>query len=739
MFKQSRVMISKTFFVTLLTVLTVQFSNIAAIAQYVDPVSASVGIGIDGINPDAYGGTDETKARRRYLYNLGSNDISAEIENSLQKKLYREEINRRQLIDSKNAYQVINAARELSLMIMETLDTQKVDANRATQLAQFAAKLIAMKPLPPSIKISSDVLDNPKGDEKTETLANEYAEERAGRMNLHKKLLIADIIFIMHEGRADVSDIELQRIDKYATEIIKKTYHGESVGSGEYLGTNLARLLKREDVLKKRTDIRYAEIIKKELRTQYNLFLENYIGDTVAFEDHKNKVVTQKVSNGDEILTRYMARGSLQISWAAIPQNLRLRWKARFKTLIGTPLAGIFYGNENDMEKKITLWMRFKDYVAQSGFLRKGFSHIGSFTVLTDPVTKEKAVYVYHNIPNDVADVTQEEVRTGGLVRVPLKQFINPSHHVGTYLVKRDPVRFHKWAMKSKETIGYQKEFFKLNKVSFDGVLPVKTDQETTWKTEITEEEFNKLHSKKNPKVFTEQAMDRYMGKLYQYLTERGLAFHWPEAPLDFLMPDSIYCDLTLDTANREINGFSLNEYKSQWHWVLKLMASVGKLGDWFKKNPGFEKVGEMLLSLPQVEKAKSMMKLDISAPNNSAIQDDKDGRLIKFPKRSHEQRQKSSYDFYDPVNRAFADEIELKYKFSRFDHRSFDPISSANAAMGEHEYRETMRASVGLKNPKGFSTERIAKFATDKAKPIYLQEMQEHQAQQCPAVFKTK
>ncbi len=726
MLKQIKNMTSKTTYFLMVTVVAMQSATISVLAQASDSTNLSVGIGVNGKNPDAYGGTYETKVRRKYLYNLGSNDVSAEIEESLQKKLYRGEINRRQLIDNRNAYQVVNAARELSLLIMESLDTQRVDTRRATELAQFAAKLIAMKPLPPSIKISSDILEMKDGEEKIEALAKENAKEREIRMNEHKKLLISDIVWIMHQGRLDMNAAELQRIDKYATEIVVKMYHGDSVGNGEYLGTNLARLLRREEVLKARTDISYTQIMKDELRTQHKLFLENYIGDTVAFENKQGQVVYEKVSRGDEILTRYLARGSLQISWAAIPANLRLRWKARYEKMLGNPLSGLFYGKESDLDGKLTFWMGIKDRIAQSGVLRQGFSHIGVFEVLVDPSTQEKAVYVYHNIPNDVADVTQEEVRTGGLVRVPIGKFINPAHHIATYIAKMDDAKFYQWAMKSKKKNGYQKEFYRLNKITLNGVLPEKTSEETTWKTTISQEDYNKLYSEQSPKVLKEKVMNLYMNKLNEYLTQRGITFHWPEPPLDFLMPEALYCNLTLDAAMREGAGLSLDEYGSQWHWVLKRIANIADIGEWLKKDSRTEKIGNWLLGLPQVEKAKKTMKLDILAPINTAVQDYMDGKTILFPTRTPGQRVKSDYATYDPINIDFANALSSKSTLSRFDHKKFDVVSEGVANMNDHHYVRTLRSEDGLKNPKDLAEE-IAKSTTEKAKVIYMDEMKQH------------
>lgn len=731
---------AKAFFVPVLTVLTVQTVSLTAYTQQA----------IHPTEQNAHQQKDVTSARRQYLGNLGFNDIPQEIRKRLQAGQWKGEMNRRQMVTSAEAYEVVNAARELSLLMMKEIDARGVDEAKKKELARFAAKMLALKPESPPTNYPSEITEMKHGLARDEALVEWLAKQRAPQMTEQKARLLSDIASLIYDGNINGKEAALEHMDKMLTVIIDRMYHDDTIGNAKYLGRALSLLLVREDVVEQRAEIAkgnnwdkansYYRMMGTELRSKYNLFLENFIGDSIRLPDPKQENgVLRKIVNGAQLLTRNLSKGSLQISWAVIPKNLIARWKARFKGLIGTPLASALYVENEDLEKGITLSMRIRDRLAQWGALREGLSHITYLQVLEDPETGIKVVRVIDNYPNMIADLTQEEVRTGGTRFTYLEQVVDMSHHSAVYIATPKAKELQQWSQENLAKNGYKAEFAPSTVLKLSGVTPVKSDQIETWKTRITEADFYALHSEKNPEKLTKNLMQRFVKGL-EDTVYRGVTFHWID-PLNFLLVDMEACSQTGAMEFMATTGLPLEKNPSTWHWALRSAAFVGKVGKYLKTVNGFESVGEKLLKLPQVQKAMSMTEIYISAPNNLPMQDFMEGKMYYLGSKTFEQRAASPYedqDSYREKDFELTREILKRVKTTVYDHTRFDPILNAGAAIRAIEFGVVMRASRGLKTV-GFSEDRIAEKATEEGKKLVLKEMLEHQSKMCQGVFANK
>lgn len=644
--------------------------------------------------------------RRQFLFNLGFNDVPAIIKTHLQNRDYLTELNRRQMQANIESYEVINAARELSILILNNRPAD--DA-----LALFSAKMLALKPLSPTTDYPTNILKMPEGEEREEALVEWLREARIQQMNSHKSKILSDIVTLLYGTEITDHKKDIKQIDNYLTTIIECLYLDDTIGNGRYFGRALTALMLREDLLRPHDQRGFKKVISEELTKRYALNLNNFFGDTMVFQspDGEKK---HKIENGTMMLSRNLSSGSLTISWAAIPKKLKARWKARFAGLIGTPLAKPFYVTPQDTSEGISLWMRIRDRIAQGGILREGFSHISYYIIKEDPKSGIQMPMVVDNYPNRVFDETLEYVRTGGTRLTFPEQVIDPSHHAAVYFSNPIAEKTQEWSQKSVTKNGYEAEFFPSIEVELDGTEPVKNDRVVNWKTTITRDEFENLHGEQNAKKLSKNIWQRYADGLIESVYQ-GWIFHWPD-PYDFYLIGATYCSQLGDMVMRKFVGMPLEASESVWHWALRYIANIGKLGEKLKANASTKKIGEKLLKLPGVEKAMKMTGIKIIAPTSLVLQPFMKGEFIRFGSRTPEQRAQSSYMFneYREEDPKLTTTLDSKIKLNRFEDRPRNYVLDYGAAMRDFEYGTVMRASNGLKTLK-FSTETMAEIGTAK------------------------
>jgi len=665
--------------------------------------------------PQAKAQSDTIEAQREFLFNLGFNDVPAIIQERLNRKAYLTELNRRQMEANVIAYEVINASRELALLILNdsNLDRSQLDSAKAKQLSLLAAKMLALKPLAPATDYPSEILSMSEGKAKEEALVNWLHDQRVEQMNAQKNRILSDLVSVLYDKNVDANSTKIRRIDKLLTTVVERMYMDDTIGNGKYFGRALTALLLREEKLSGDKQSTVTKTISEELTGRYNLYLENFFGDTMTLPTPKgNKKFT--VENGTMMLTRNLSAGSLQISFAAVPKGLYDRWRARFKGIIGTPLAGPLFVNPEDTKNGINLWMRVRDRIAQGGILREGYSHIVYFEIKEDAATGIKMPRVIDNYPNRVFDTTGEYVRTGGTRFTYPEQVIDLSHHAAVYFANPNPEKIKEWSIKSRSENGYQSEFFPSTELELDGVTPIKSKKVANWKTEISQSEFENIHSEIDAKKLSKNIWKRYAEGLEQTVYD-GWTFHWPD-PYDFYLIGATYCSQLGDMVMRKYVGIPLEQNTSVWHWSLRFLANIGKLGEKLKNVSGFEKIGESLLKLPSVGKAMKITGIKIISPTSLVLQPYMEGESFRFDSKSPEQREASSYmigDYREKDPRLTSDLVS-RLNLTQFTNRVRNYVLDYGAAMRDFEYGIVMRASRGIKT-NGFSAEAMAEIGSQK------------------------
>lgn len=661
---------------------------------------------------------DVDKQRREFLFALGFEDYSTELQRLLDEHAYPHELARRQMEANRIAYQAVNASRELAILVAAEigLSASTMYNERFAKLARLTAKILAMEPLSPPTVYPSEILGIANERERHIAMANWLRKDRKARMEEHKNGLLSDLVEVVYEGKINAdpnfgNKEKIKRMDRMLTTIIERMYLDDTTGANKYLGRALAALLLREESLGGNGSNKMWKQISAELEGSYHLYLENYIGDTLVFDTPGGKE-TYKVVNGTMVLTRYLANGSLQISYAAVPKPYLTMWKARLKKIIGTPFASKFYISGEDVSDGITFQERVKDWVAQSGWLREGFSHIGYGQVLRHEGTGISITRILDNYPSRVFDTTGKYVHTGG-VRIGFpEQFINRSHHSAVYMTTPDPVKFQAWAREFVAKNGYKSEFFPSKAVELEGIVPVDNQNIRTWKTEISEAEWTQLHQIANAAEFSAEAWKRFTDILVKMML-RGVIFHWPD-PYNFYLENATYCSQLGEMGMLQAIGVPLEQTKSTWHWLLKTLAAVGRDAGFLKKL-GLNKLGDKILGLEMVQKAMKTTQIPIISPTSLALQPYNKGRTIKFRGNTLETRAQRGYypDAYR-ANSRLIQQLQQALDLTRPGEGVANYPLDYGAAMAELDYAQVLRGAREIPT-QGLSEEVFAEIGTEK------------------------
>lgn len=664
---------------------------------------------------------NQEKEQRDFLFRLGFNDVSSIIREKLNNKEYATELNRRQMMANIKAYEVINASRELSISILNEV-TKNPSKKRVDQLGLFVAKMLALKPLSPSIDYPSSILNIQDENKREERLVEWLHSERILQMNEHKKRLLSDLVTLLYDNDVASHVVEIKRLDQLLSQIVQCMYLDDTLGNGRYFGRALLALTLREEKLSGGNFIGLKEKIKIELKGRHNLYLENFVGDEMVLATPKGEK-TVKIVNGTMMLSRNLSAGSLNISMSAVPKNFSDRWKARAQGLIGTPFAHFLYVEPEDMNNGITLGMRIRDRIAQSGLLRMGYSHIVYYQVLEDPQTGIKMSRVIDNYPNRVYDVTGKYIRTGGTRLTFAEQVIDTSHHSAVYFSNPVPEKVKEWSQLSVEKFGYQPEFSEAVELQLDdsGTVPVKNDRVSRLKTDITKAQFEKLHSEQDAKKLSDEIGQRFALGLVETVYE-GTIFHWPD-PYNFYLQAATYCSQLGDIVMRKKVGIPLEFHESQWNFFVTGFATAGDVGAFLEKN-GLEVIGQKIQDSKAVKTAQLLSTVKIIAPITLALQPFMNGRGYVFVARTPEQKVQSSYliNNYREANVNTTNAIQQLVPLVNYNNVSTNIILDYGAAMRDIEYGIVMRASQGIKTPH-ISSEVVAALAVKKAMPAFLGE----------------
>jgi hypothetical protein len=637
-------------------------------------------------------------ARRQFLFNLGFNDISMEFRTRLKNGQYQHALNRRQMEANVIAYEAVNAARELSIFMLEEIgfDENQVNSKKAKALSLFAARMIALKPNPSPIDFPSAILSIKNEEAQIKAVVDWLHDQRVIRMNEHKARLLSDVVHLTYGNQIDSKKTQIRRMDQLLNTLIERMYLDDTTGSNAYFGRALTALLLRDEILA-HDGSPIKNWIQDELLHHYGRRLENYFGDQLNI-DTPAGLEKVKIVDGSIGLTRIPQMGSFMISVATIPKNIIARWKARFKGLVGNPIAPFFFTGNATEDSRLDIWERIRDWISHGGIVSKGFSHIVYYQIMQDPETGIIMPRIIDNYPSHLADDTSIYVRTGGTRFTYPEQVVDMSHHSAVYVGTPNPQKLSDWAQEYVKSHGYQKSFFPSSQVELkDGSVLQKNNQLVEWQTTISHDEFQKIHSESNRLKHGNEILKRIAQGLEQSVYE-GWVFHWPES-YGFYIECATYCSQLEEVVSRKFVGIPAEQTKSTWHWLLKALAAVGTWAENRPHDSYLKGLGQKIVDIEFVKKAMRLTKIDIFAPSSIATQPYMTGKAYRLPPKTFEQRAhgKFSSGQYIESNSKLTDRLVSELNLTQMGQSSRNFSLDYSAALSELDRIKILRASFGM------------------------------------------
>jgi|GEM_PF-4578238 hypothetical protein len=661
-------------------------------------------------NSTTFDASPEANELREFLYRLGFEDLSAQIKATQKSEGSMNEMTRRQQEQNYRSYQTINASRELAILVFQSVQASLKNQKDLDLFIDFTAKMLDLHRIPPTTNYPAEIMNIPHDEAKSIVLADWLAKQRRKVMAQQTTDIVADILTVTKQTQS-LDDALTRRLFSLTGVIVDRMYFDSLIGDTKFLGRALAGLLARYAHQNDRPDIMKA--LSKSARSK-GQYLQNFIGTTWIIED-KSGLRRVPVENGSMILTRYMDFESLAISIGAFPSKFKDLFRAQSQGMRGNFLAAPFFVEPEDLADGLKLSHKIKNAISQSDvFFNSGLSHIGWVNVKEDPSTGIKMSWTFDCYGQMVADLTSSESNKGGVRLSGLEQFLNPSHHSRIYIGHIDPAKYYKWSQQTVEKLGYPKDG-----VLFEATVPVLKDGVFTvdekapldpWKTEISEKDFFELHRVQNTETWYKTVSTRFTNQMTRFITQ-GVFFQWIEDGV--YLKGGAYCSQIGELAMAVANGLSLEQNPTRWHPIVAIVASIGRFAQTMIDHKILPKIAEKVLNNPEVQKALTLQKMNVIAPNSMAAQSFMKGASYALKTRTIEERAKWEYEPYHPYDSKFSQELDQHFDNRRFHLARFNPVEKAAANIMDIEYGYVMRAVRGG-NTSGVDTEYVAEHGSD-------------------------
>ena len=506
---------------------------------------------------------------REFLMRLGFEDYSSQIKANRKKGTGIGTASESVLKFNQGRFEVVNYSRELSLLIMDSLD----DSN-LSKIIDLDAKLLNLIPFEPPSKFPAEVLAK-HGKELEDAKTKYMVEVTKQYISEHGELVLSDILDAMYGAEklkeiAKNKDAELlktiKRIQSLVRKIVTFTYLDAEMGHTHFLSRALTANLYRYAQLEKQPKM--IDQIQAAAKKQGHV-IENYIGDTLHLKNNEGKVQQLTLQNGDFIMERSQGREAGDITFAARP-GLKNQWRASQLKLLGQ-VWGEILPLEYELESTqltATEFMRMR--LSEKEFATRGFSHVGLANVLEDEETGIKMLWAIDNYPNAI----EGGIRLSGI----LEQFAPPGPNLKFGMARYDSKKFWKFAQKQMKEQGYTKVVWSGEKefIGKDGVsVPQKPPVPDNWESSITEDEYKKLHTvpEKDAAEWHKKInhlMTEYIR--HKMLTEDGIGFAYGFSNYK----GRTYCSQTVLMAALQSTGLELQPIKDRWNLIAKAMKKLG-------------------------------------------------------------------------------------------------------------------------------------------------------------------
>lgn len=572
---------------------------------------------------------------REFLFELGMTDVAKDIREAMAAGRTWSATTAIQQEHNLKTYEAMNAARELSILLMDRMQGRFGSAEGQKHLAELAAYLLSQQPINPVKKPPTEIESLPE--EQRAQAFDEYLKRTLRQtMEEHTRVLVADLSLYLYgnetlkaakEGRLSTEQSnEMQRtmdqLYKLGQQTIERMYMDHQVGQTRFAGRAFAALVARQGELRNQ----YEATMKllQSATSRHGLHIENFLGTEWLLNSADGKG-TQRipVDTLNFVMTRAVNMESSMIPWGAQP-DMSLRDRAIRNGLVGNPLSAALVVDADAVKDGYSALDAIKDKAFFTK-LNSGFSHIGYVVVQSANNSKIKMSWVVDNYPHPLADA-EESVKgakhnPGGLRFAGLEQFYATSHHSRIVVAAQNADLIHKMAMERVRQKGVPKAGGRafapktfVMKPDADGKPTVQTDKEaveTEWKIEASQAQLDHLYSIKDPKLFWKTLQDMTVSQFKSNIV-RGMTFLWI-TPHGRYQLGGGYCSGTLTTVMGQAAGFDPEFKPSRWITLLKIVATGYDLAESQKWTAitGNDTLKNLVLQ----------SKMDIIAPSSLAAQ----------------------------------------------------------------------------------------------------------------------
>jgi len=504
--------------------------------------------------PAAFDGSRDVRGEYEdFLRKLGFRDYSAKIAETL-KSPNLAPLQRKVLTYNARRYRVMDAARELSAEVMAGVAAQGNSPESMERATELAARLISLQPLEPPSSLPAEISKKDK-----DGIVSWMIDVTVQKLGQHLASVVSDVVKTS-ASPGELSDEKALakralRVKGLVETLLLTAYTDAEAGQTRYAGRALAASLVRFSRLAGRPEVE--ETLRAKLRER-DLFLENFVGDTLLLEDAsaQGRLSRLQLKTGDFLGERRVGREASEIAFAVRPPG-RLWLKALRQGIAGNVLGlwanpgaapKLVPGRTWSNRAKFAVW-KFRTWLSEKKFLRKGYSHIGLAEVAeADGVSMAWAI---DNYPNS---------SEGGIRKIGIPEEFSqngPFLRLGVARLDADKV----WQAFAKQAAaGYRKVAY-----SAAGA---------DWPARISPEEYAALAAIPEEKAETLlQLMNESAARVIEdMITTLGVGFAYGFS--DELWRG--YCSATLMLAHRMGNLFEIQSVQDRWHPLVLLMKRLG-------------------------------------------------------------------------------------------------------------------------------------------------------------------
>lgn len=524
------------------------------------------------------------KDARAFLMRLGFEDYSKMAKDTIERKDFMTNLSPFILNENARRYQMVNSARELSVLIMTEMQGKIKNKNTRARLIDLSANFLEMQQIEPQLEIPQAIKMLPK-EEREKALTTYITTMTKEQIKTHSLKTTSDILETMYGEEnirrllagEKVEGLELEKFTSMQNKIyglvsqyMDRMYFDTQIGKSRFLGRSLALLLNRQSI--KDNDPALLSELDAAVK-QKGLYLENFIGSTITVNTEgvntEGRTKKIKLENGALVLNRSYDTESSVIAASVFPGDKKLAKKFE----VEGSLMDAMWATDNTSTAPITDVERLRREYNQKEIGSRGFSHVGYANVLTDPETGIQHTLILDNYPAPTEDAY------GGARIVALEHFANQSHYGKLAVANYDHKKFHAFAQQTIKERGYIETVFPSE--SFDvnekgKIVAGKKAKAQDWKTVISKEDFERLNSIKDPEVWYQEWSKLYTDHMRRVFPNKyGAFFSWIADEGKYLAGGT-YCSQLGEVASLQATGIPIQQYHDKYMKLVKLFNWLG-------------------------------------------------------------------------------------------------------------------------------------------------------------------